>query len=90
MRANGRGPLLVLVVVASMVGHVAGAAAASAQVATEDTTRHGLRGDYYLSSGPGAFDFGELRATVVDPNIEFPNLEPTLQGSVALSDRRRS
>jgi hypothetical protein len=37
--------------------------------------RHGLRGDYYLSSGPGAFDFHELKATVLDPGIDFPDLE---------------
>jgi hypothetical protein len=47
-------------------------AAASAQ------ERHGLRGDYYTSTAPGAFDFGELKATVVDPNLDFADLEGTL------------
>lgn len=41
--------------------------------------RHGLRGDYHLSTGAGALDFGELKATVVDPNLELADLNPTLQ-----------
>ncbi|MBF8193392.1 glycoside hydrolase family 2 [Nonomuraea sp. K274] len=40
--------------------------------------RNGLRGDYYLASGAGTLDFGELKASVVDPNLEFPDLNPTL------------
>jgi hypothetical protein len=48
--------------------------AVPAVAAEED--RHGLKGEYYLSSADDAFDFGELKATVVDPNIEFPDLEP--------------
>ncbi|WP_431899975.1 PA14 domain-containing protein [Nonomuraea sp. bgisy101] len=45
--------------------------------ATAQAERHGLKGDYYLSTGPGRFDFGELKATVVEPNIEFSDLNPT-------------
>ncbi|NUP66452.1 MAG: glycoside hydrolase family 2 [Nonomuraea sp.] len=41
--------------------------------------RHGLRGDYYLASGPGAFDFAELKASVVDPNLELSDLNPALK-----------
>src|SRR3954470_19987836 len=48
--------------------------------------RHGLRGDYYTSSAPGAFDFGELKATVVDPNLDFPDLEGTLQELTGRND----
>jgi hypothetical protein len=62
--------LLLALVAAVQLGAPAGAAAQE---------RHGLRGDYYTSSGPGAFDFGELKSTVVDPNIDFPDLEPILQ-----------
>jgi hypothetical protein len=41
--------------------------------------RHGLRGDYHLSTGAGALDFGELKATVVDPKLEMADFNPTLQ-----------
>jgi hypothetical protein len=48
--------------------------------------RHGLRGDYYTSTAPGAFDFGTLKATVVDPNLDFADLEGTLQELTGQSD----
>jgi hypothetical protein len=41
--------------------------------------RHGLRGDYYLASAPGAFDFGELKASVVDPSLEQGDLNPVFK-----------
>ncbi|GAB2923699.1 PA14 domain-containing protein [Nonomuraea fastidiosa] len=41
--------------------------------------RNGLRGDYYLASGPGQFDFAELKASIIDPNLELPDLNPTFQ-----------
>ncbi|MFD1546395.1 PA14 domain-containing protein [Nonomuraea guangzhouensis] len=41
--------------------------------------RHGLRGDYYLASAAGAFDFGELKASVVDPSLEMADLNPALK-----------
>jgi Concanavalin A-like lectin/glucanases superfamily/PA14 domain/Glycosyl hydrolases family 2, sugar binding domain/Glycosyl hydrolases family 2, TIM barrel domain/Glycosyl hydrolases family 2 len=75
-----RGAVLLLAVVAAAAVQAGAPAGASAQ------DRHGLRGDYYTSSAPGAFDFGELKATVVDPNIEFPDLEPTLQELTGRND----
>ncbi|MFO7250591.1 MAG: PA14 domain-containing protein [Actinomycetes bacterium] len=48
--------------------------------------RPGLRGDYYTSTGQGRFDFGELKATVVDPNIEFADLEPIFNLLTGRSD----
>ncbi|MBD3008796.1 glycoside hydrolase family 2 [Streptomyces sp. 5-10] len=47
---------------------------------------HGLRGDYYLQSAPGAFDFHELKATSLDPALDFGNLEPRLQATTGRSD----
>ncbi|WP_205315719.1 PA14 domain-containing protein [Nonomuraea lactucae] len=41
--------------------------------------RHGLRGDYHLSTGPGRLDFGPLKASVVDPNLDLSDLNPTLK-----------
>ncbi|MEV6031078.1 PA14 domain-containing protein [Nonomuraea sp. NPDC052116] len=40
---------------------------------------NGLRGDYYLASGAGKFDFAELKASVVDPNLELTDLNPTFR-----------
>ncbi|MEU8356819.1 PA14 domain-containing protein [Nonomuraea sp. NPDC048882] len=39
--------------------------------------RNGLRGDYYLASAAGQFDFAELKASIIDPNLEMPDLNPT-------------
>jgi concanavalin A-like lectin/glucanase superfamily protein/PA14 domain-containing protein/glycosyl hydrolase family 2 len=75
-----RRAFLLLTLIAAATTLLAAPAGASAQ------DRHGLRGDYYSSSAPGAFDFGELKATVVDPNIQFPDLEPTLQELTGRSD----
>jgi hypothetical protein len=60
---------------------VAPATAASAAT----TQPHGLRGDYYVSAA-GTYDqFTTLKATVVDPNIDFNDLEPVLD-SLTLRD----
>ncbi|MFJ2497351.1 PA14 domain-containing protein [Streptomyces sp. NPDC087539] len=47
---------------------------------------HGLKGEYYTQSAPGAFDFGQLRATGFDPDIDFPTLEPRLASATGQSD----
>jgi len=60
--------------------------AALALALAPQTAAADLRGDYHVSTAPGAFDFGELKATVVDPNIEFPNLEGDLQALTGQSD----
>ncbi|MEU6041481.1 PA14 domain-containing protein [Actinomadura sp. NPDC047616] len=51
------------------------ASAAPAGAPAQAEARQGLRGDYYVSSGAGRFDFHQLKATVVDPAIEMPDLE---------------
>ncbi|WP_207549831.1 PA14 domain-containing protein [Thermostaphylospora chromogena] len=58
----------------------------AASPAGADGERHGLRGDYYLSSGPGAFDFAELKATIVDSKIEMPDLEPVFRDLTGRTD----
>ncbi|MFF5160793.1 PA14 domain-containing protein [Streptomyces sp. NPDC000348] len=47
---------------------------------------HGLRGEYYTASAPGAFDFHELEATAFDPDLDFDNLEPRLNFTTGRSD----
>lgn len=43
-------------------------------------------GEYYTQSAPGAFDFGELKATGFDPAIDFPTLESRLASATGQSD----
>ncbi|MFG3151605.1 PA14 domain-containing protein [Streptomyces sp. NPDC048219] len=47
---------------------------------------HGLKGEYYTQSAPGAFDFHELKATGFDPQIDFGTLEPRLSFATGRSD----
>lgn len=55
-------------------------APSSATAAAEDPVEiHGLKGEYYTHSAPGAFDFHELKATGFDQNLDFDNLEPRLR-----------
>ncbi|MEV7868238.1 PA14 domain-containing protein [Streptomyces sp. NPDC088124] len=66
---------------------VAGLTAAPAASAADDPVEvHGLKGEYYTQSAPGAFDFDELKATVFDPAIDFANLEPRLAATTGRSD----
>jgi len=77
-------PPAVLVAVGALVLATAGVPASRAGAAT--TERHGLRGDYYVSA-PGTYDqFTTLKATVVDPNIDFIDLEPTLDSLTGQND----
>ncbi|WP_201762076.1 MULTISPECIES: PA14 domain-containing protein [unclassified Nonomuraea] len=73
-----RKPLvLLLAVLMSVLWQVPPPASAADSVADSAATeRHGLRGDYYLASAAGAFDFAELKASVVDPNLELADLNP--------------
>ncbi|MEU0744236.1 PA14 domain-containing protein [Streptomyces sp. NPDC006134] len=47
---------------------------------------HGLKGEYYTHSAPGAFDFHELKATAFDPQLDFGTLEPRLNFTTGRSD----
>ncbi|WP_369250909.1 PA14 domain-containing protein [Streptomyces sp. R41] len=55
-----------------------GGLTAAPAVADDPVEIHGLKGEYYTQSAPGAFDFHELKATGFDPNLDFDNLEPRL------------
>lgn len=58
----------------------------SAAAAEDSGVAHGLKGDYYTHSAPGAFDFHEHKATSVDPNLDFGTLEDRLQTRTGQSD----
>jgi concanavalin A-like lectin/glucanase superfamily protein/PA14 domain-containing protein/glycosyl hydrolase family 2 len=40
---------------------------------------HGLKGEYFSTSGPDAHDFAKLGGTLLDPNVDFSDLVPTFQ-----------
>lgn len=66
---------------------LAGLTAAPAATAADDPVEvHGLKGEYYTQSAPGAFDFHELKATGLDTNLDFDNLEPRLSFATGRSD----
>ncbi|MFI7612352.1 PA14 domain-containing protein [Nonomuraea terrae] len=65
--------LAVLLSLSSLVGQTPSASAAPA------AERNGLRGDYYLASAAGRFDFAELKASVVDPALDLADLNPVFR-----------
>ncbi len=72
--------------VAAVLG-AAGLAAAPVATAVEDPPEiHGLKGEYYTQSAPGAFDFAELKATGFDTKLDFDNLESRLSSATGRSD----
>ncbi|CAM5253545.1 hypothetical protein SALBM135S_07308 [Streptomyces alboniger] len=58
----------------------------AANAADEPEAVHGLKGEYYTQSAPGAFDFHELKATGFDGNIDFDNLDPRLSFATGKAD----
>ncbi|MGW2830761.1 PA14 domain-containing protein [Streptomyces sp. NPDC001286] len=71
---------------AAVLGAVGLVAAPTATAAEDPVEVHGLKGEYYTQSAPGAFDFHELKATGFDPNLDFDNLEPRLAFTTGRSD----
>ncbi|MDQ0313458.1 hypothetical protein J2S46_008111 [Kitasatospora herbaricolor] len=87
-RHRGRTWALLLAATLSLplVGLVPAASAAepsdsTATFAAADpaTQAHGLKGEYYRMSAPGARDFAELGGVALDPQINLPGLASTFQ-----------
>lgn len=74
--------LLLLAVVLGVVWPVAGQVPATAAGAAPN----GLRGDYYLASAAGKFDFGQLKATMVDSQIDMGDLNPVFTAVTGRED----
>ncbi|MFF2998174.1 PA14 domain-containing protein [Streptomyces sp. NPDC057950] len=70
----------------AVLGFAGLTAAPSATAAGDPVEVHGLKGEYYTQSAPGAFDFHELKATGFDTNLDFDNLEPRLAFATGQSD----
>lgn len=64
----------------------AGLAAVPDATAADSTEVHGLKGEYYTQSAPGAFDFARLKATGFDPQLDFGSLESRLNSATGQSD----
>nr|WP_144029054.1 PA14 domain-containing protein [Paenibacillus rigui] len=69
-----------LLVVATTVAALSSGAllvptAAQAAEPDPDPVVHGLKGEYYTNSGSPLFNFGSLKSTVLDPNLDFGSLE---------------
>ncbi|MEV5440577.1 PA14 domain-containing protein [Streptomyces sp. NPDC052682] len=62
---------------AALLG-LTGLTAAPAPAADGPDEVRGLKGEYYTHSAPGIFDFHTLKATTVDPRLDFDTLEPRL------------
>ncbi|MDC0766634.1 PA14 domain-containing protein [Streptomyces sp. HD] len=76
-----------LVLLLAGVLGLAGLTATPAPAAADDPVQiHGLKGEYYTQSAPGAFDFHELKATAFDPRLDFDDLEPRLAFAAGRSD----
>lgn len=71
---------------AAILGAAGLTSAPTAGAAEEPAVVHGLKGDYYTQTAPGAFDFGELKATAFDPSLDIDNLEPRLDAATGQSD----
>ncbi|MET8866791.1 PA14 domain-containing protein [Nonomuraea sp. NPDC004580] len=67
---------LLLAVLMSVLWQLPAPASAATSALPE---RNGLRGDYYLASGAGTFDFAELKASIIDPKLELTDLNPVFQ-----------
>ncbi|MEU6553391.1 PA14 domain-containing protein [Streptomyces sp. NPDC046915] len=66
---------------------VAGLSATPTATAADDPVQvHGLKGEYYTQSAPGAFDFAQLKATGFDPQLDFGSLESRLNSATGQSD----
>ncbi|MFD3559772.1 PA14 domain-containing protein [Streptomyces sp. NPDC058686] len=79
-----RGRLAMLL--AAGLGLAALTVSPSATAADDPVEPHGLKGEYYTQSAPGAFDFHELKATGFDPKLDFDTLEPRLRTATGQAD----
>ncbi|MET8786488.1 PA14 domain-containing protein [Streptomyces sp. NPDC004589] len=87
IRPVGRRLTLLLAAALSIAGLAATPTATSAATPVDDPVEvHGLKGEYYTQSAPGAFDFAQLKATGFDPQLDFGSLESRLNSATGQSD----
>ncbi|MFF3591325.1 PA14 domain-containing protein [Streptomyces sp. NPDC002387] len=87
IRPVGRRLTLLIAAALSIAGLAATPTATSAATPVDDPVEvHGLKGEYYTQSAPGAFDFAQLKATGFDPQLDFGSLESRLNSATGQSD----
>ncbi|MET7645210.1 LamG-like jellyroll fold domain-containing protein [Streptomyces sp. NPDC005426] len=65
----------------------AGAASATTFTAGDPATAvHGLKGEYFSMSAPGARDFAKLGGVALDPQINFPGLTGTFESTTGRTE----
>ncbi|WP_371774633.1 LamG-like jellyroll fold domain-containing protein [Streptomyces sp. NBC_01438] len=65
----------------------AGAASATTFKAGDPATEvHGLKGEYFSMSAPGARDFAKLGGVALDPQINFPGLTGTFESTTGQTE----
>ncbi|MFG2222759.1 PA14 domain-containing protein [Streptomyces sp. NPDC048644] len=64
----------------------AASAVPAAATAADADGPHGLKGEYYTQSAPGAFDLHTLKATGFDPDIDFASLDSRLRYATGQDD----
>ncbi|TCP29566.1 glycosyl hydrolase family 2 [Scopulibacillus darangshiensis] len=70
--------MLIVLVVMQIIGGLPNRTIAE-ENGNDSEPMHGLKAEYYTSSADGAFDFDQLKKTVVDPNLDFADLNPTFK-----------
>jgi hypothetical protein len=70
--------LILLLITSVLALPTGGAPFAAAEPGTDSATAtaevHGLKGEYFRASAPGAHDFAHLGGVTLDPNIDLPGL----------------
>ncbi|MFD5112916.1 LamG-like jellyroll fold domain-containing protein [Streptomyces sp. NPDC058220] len=84
-------PVGATLVPAAAAAPPAGAASVTASAtafASDDpaTDVHGLKGEYFRMSAPGARDFAELGGVALDPEINFPGLTGTFESTTGRTE----
>ncbi|MEV5606447.1 LamG-like jellyroll fold domain-containing protein [Streptomyces sp. NPDC052299] len=64
----------------------ASAASTTFKAGDPATTVHGLKGEYFSMSAPGARDFAKLGGVALDPNINFPGLTGTFESTTGQTE----
>ncbi|CAM5226260.1 glycoside hydrolase family 2 [Streptomyces californicus] len=92
-RALACAAALLIPVAAAVVPTAAAAPAAPAGTAAHSfaaddpvTDVHGVRGEYFRMSAPGARDFAELGSTALEPEIDFPGLTGTFESATGRTE----
>ncbi|WP_406289854.1 LamG-like jellyroll fold domain-containing protein [Streptomyces sp. NBC_00209] len=64
----------------------ASAASTTFKAGNPATEVHGLKGEYFSMSAPGARDFDKLGGVALDPNINFPGLTGTFESTTGRTE----